>query len=168
MADFKGVRFRAYSASTTRMVTLMGAVPTTIQPAEVPQAFSTGVVDMMITSPATGVDTQAWDYVKHYYDAHAFIPQAIVIANKRALQGLPADQQAAVMAAARKAEARGWATARERTGTLTQTLASKGVKVQPVPPAIAAELTKIGQTMADEWLKKAGADGAKVLEAFRR
>ncbi len=168
MADFKGVRFRAYSASTTRMVTLMGAVPTTIQTAEVPQAFSTGVVDMMITSPATGVDTQAWDYVKHYYDAHAFIPQAIVIANKRALQSLPADQQAAVMAAARKAEARGWATARERTTTLTQTLASKGVKVQPVPPAIATELTKIGQTMADEWLKKAGPDGAKVLEAFRR
>ena len=34
--------------------------------------------------------------------------------------------------------------------------------------AIATELTKIGQTMADEWLKKAGPDGAKVLEAFRR
>ncbi len=168
MADFKGVRFRAYSASTTRMVTLMGAVPTTIQTAEVPQAFSTGVVDMMITSPATGVDTQAWDYVKHYYDAQAFIPQAIVIANKRALSGLPAEQQAAVMAAAKKAEARGWATARERTGALTQTLAAKGVKVQPVPAAISGELAKIGQTMADEWLKKAGADGAKVLETFRR
>ena len=29
---------------------------------------------MDVPSPATGVDTQAWDYVKHYYDAHAFIP----------------------------------------------------------------------------------------------
>jgi len=167
IADFKGVRFRAYSASTTRLVTLMGAVPTTIQSAEVPQAFSTGVVDMMITSPATGVDTQAWDYVKHYYDAQAFIPQSIVIANKRALQALPPEQQAAVMAAGNKAEARGWQTARERTGVLTQTLASKGVKVQPVPPAIATELTKIGQTMAEEWLKKAGPEGAKVLDTYR-
>ncbi|MBK1713302.1 C4-dicarboxylate ABC transporter substrate-binding protein [Rubrivivax gelatinosus] len=168
MADFKGVRFRAYSASTTRMVTLMGAVPTTIQAAEVPQAFSTGVVDMMITSPATGVDTQAWDYVKHYYDAQAFIPQSIVIANKRALQSLPAAEREAVLAAARRAEARGWQAARERTAGLTQTLASKGVKVQPVPPAIAAELAKIGRTMADEWLKRAGADGAKVLESVQR
>jgi len=167
IADFKGVRFRAYSASTTRLVTLMGAVPTTIQSAEVPQAFSTGVVDMMITSPATGVGTQAWDYVKHYYDAQAFIPQSIVIANKRALQALPPEQQAAVMAAGKKAEARGWQTARERTGVLTQTLASKGVKVQPVPPAIATELTKIGQTMAEEWLKKAGPEGAKVLDTYR-
>ena len=168
LADFKGVRFRAYNAATTRMVTLMGAVPTTIQTAEVPQAFSTGVVDMMITSPATGVDTQAWDYVKHYYDAQAFIPQAIVFANKRALQALPAEQQQAVLAAGKRAEARGWQTARDRTGALTQTLASKGIKVQPVPASLATDLTKIGQTMAEEWLKKAGPDGAKVLETYRR
>lgn len=166
IGDFKSVRFRAYSASTSRMVTLMGAVPTTIQAAEVPQAFSTGVVDMMITSPATGVDTQAWDYVKHYYDAQAFIPQAIVIANKRSLMALPAPQRQAVLDAGKKAEARGWAQARELTAKLTQTLASKGISVQPVPPAIAAELNKIGAAMAAEWSQKAGADGAKVLEAY--
>ncbi|UDF36702.1 UNVERIFIED_ORG: TRAP transporter substrate-binding protein [Shinella sp. XGS7] len=166
IGDFKSVRFRAYSASTSRMVTLMGAVPTTIQAAEVPQAFSTGVVDMMITSPATGVDTQAWDYVKHYYDAQAFIPQAIVIANKRSLMALPAPQRQAVLDAGKKAEARGWAQAREMTAKLTQTLASKGINVQPVPPAIAAELGKIGAAMAAEWSQKAGADGAKVLEAY--
>ena len=166
IGDFKSVRFRAYSASTSRMVTLMGAVPTTIQAAEVPQAFSTGVVDMMITSPATGVDTQAWDYVKHYYDAQAFIPQAIVIANKRSLMSLPAPQRQAVLDAGKKAEARGWAQAREMTAKLTQTLASKGINVQPVPPAIAAELGKIGAAMAAEWSQKAGADGAKVLEAY--
>jgi TRAP-type C4-dicarboxylate transport system substrate-binding protein len=168
IGDFKGARFRAYSASTSRMVTLMGAVPTTIQTAEVPQAFSTGVIDMMITSPATGVDTQAWDYVKHYYDAQAFIPQAIVIANKRSLMALPEAQRQAVMDAGKKAEARGWTQARELTAKLTQTLAAKGITVQPVPAAIAAELSKVGATMAEEWTKKAGPDGAKVLEAFSK
>jgi TRAP-type C4-dicarboxylate transport system substrate-binding protein len=168
IADFKGARFRAYSASTSRMVTLMGAVPTTIQTAEVPQAFSTGVIDMMITSPATGVDTQAWDYVKHYYDAQAFIPQAIVIANKRSLMALPEAQRLAVMEAGKKAEARGWAQARELTTKLTQTLAAKGIAVQAMPAAIAAELNKIGATMAEEWSKKAGADGAKVIDAFKK
>lgn len=168
LADFKGVRFRAYSASTSRMVTLMGGVPTTIQAAEVPQAFSTGVVDMMITSPATGVDTQAWDYVKHYYDVQAFLPQSIVIANKRALMALPAEQREAVLKAGQAAEARGWKLARERSGALTKTLADKGMKVEPTPAGIAPELTKIGKTMSDEWTAKAGADGAKVLESFGR
>lgn len=131
MEGFKGAKFRAYSASTSRMVTLMGAVPATIQTAEVPQAFATSVIDMMITSPATGVDTQAWDYVKYYYDAQAFIPQAIVIANKRALVKLPAEQRQAVMDAGKRAETRGWANARELTAKLTATLASKGISVQP-------------------------------------
>lgn len=168
MEGFKGAKFRAYSASTSRLVTLMGAVPTTIQTAEVPQAFATSVIDMMITSPATGVDTQAWDYVKHYYDAQAFIPQAIVIANKRALAQLPAEQRQAVLDAGKRAEARGWANARELTSKLTQTLAAKGMSVQPLPAPVAAELAKIGTTMTEEWSKKAGPDGAKVLEAFRR
>ncbi|MEF7616754.1 TRAP transporter substrate-binding protein [Aquincola sp. MAHUQ-54] len=168
MSDFKGARFRAYSASTSRMATLMGAVPTTIQTAEVPQAFSTGVIDMMITSPATGVDTQAWDYVKNYYDAQAFIPQAIVIANKRALAELPADQRQAVLDAGKRAEARGWQMARDLTAKLTKTLSDKGIAVHPVPAGVSADLAKIGQTMADEWTKKSGADGAKVLDAYRR
>lgn len=166
MDGFKGAKFRAYSASTSRMVSLMGAVPTTIQTAEVPQAFATSVIDMMITSPATGVDTQAWDYVKHYYDAQVFIPQAIVIVNKRSLAALPADQRQAVMDAGQRAEARGWANARALTAKLTQTLASKGLTVHPLPAPIAAELQKIGHTMTEEWSKKAGPDGAKVLEAF--
>ncbi len=168
MDGFKGAKFRAYSASTSRMVTLMGAVPATIQTAEVPQAFATSVIDMMITSPATGVDTQAWDYVKYYYDAQAFIPQAIVVANKRALAKLPADQRQAVMDAGKRAETRGWTNARDLTAKLTQTLASKGISVQALPAPVAAELAKIGGTMTEEWSKKAGPDGAKVLEAFRR
>ena len=40
--------------------------------------------------------------------------------------------------------------------------------MQPVPAAIAAELNKVGATMAEEWTKKAGPDGAKVLETFSK
>ena len=40
--------------------------------------------------------------------------------------------------------------------------------MQPLPAPVAAELAKIGDTMTEEWSKKAGPDGAKVLEAFRR
>ena len=168
MGDFKGARFRAYSASTSKLVTMMGAVPTTIQTAEVPQAFSTGVIDMMITSPATGVDTQAWDYVKYYYDVQAFIPQAIVIANKRMVDALPADERQALMEAGKRAETRGWQQARELTAKLTQTLASKGMTVAPEPDGIKADMDKIGNELTAEWEKKAGADGAAILKAYRQ
>lgn len=168
LSDLSGTRFRAYSPSTSRLTTLMGAVPTTVQTPEIPQAFSTGVIDAMLTSPATGVDTQAWDYVKHYYDAQVFIPQSFVIANKRAFNQLPEAVRKAVMEAGARAEVRGWEMGRSQTAQLTETLAKNGLIVEPMPAELGKELKVIGDTMIGEWQKKAGADGQKLLEAFRK
>lgn len=168
MANFKGLKFRAYNAATSRLVELMGASPTTVNSGDVPQAFGTGLIEAMITSPATGVDSQAWDFVKYYYDVQAFIPKNVAMVNLRAFNSLPADQQKAVMDAAAAAEKRGWDTARNQTAALTKVLADKGMTVGTTPPAIEAELAKIGATMAEEWLKKAGADGKAALDAARR
>ncbi|MHB1124664.1 MAG: TRAP transporter substrate-binding protein [Ramlibacter sp.] len=168
MSDFKGMKFRAYNAATSRMVELMGASPTTVNSGDVPQAFGTGLIEAMITSPATGVDSQAWDFSKYYYDVQAFIPKNVVMVNARAFNRLPAASQKAVLAAAQRAEKKGWDTARKQTGELTEKLAKNGMVVGPTPPAINAELAKIGATMADEWLKKAGPDGKTILEQARR
>uniref|UniRef100_UPI003D04714C TRAP transporter substrate-binding protein n=1 Tax=Alcaligenes faecalis TaxID=511 RepID=UPI003D04714C len=168
LSDLAGVRFRAYSPATSRLVSLTGAVPTTVQTPEVPQAFSTGIIDAMLTSPATGVDSQAWDYVKYYYDAQVFIPQSFVIINKRAFQRLPENVQKAVLEAGERAEQRGWAMSREQTSKLTQTMADKGMVVGQLSEKLAGELHAIGQTMTEEWLKKAGADGQKLLDTYRQ
>ncbi|TFZ01679.1 C4-dicarboxylate ABC transporter substrate-binding protein [Ramlibacter rhizophilus] len=167
-ADFKGMKFRAYNAATSRLVELMGASPTTVNSGDVPQAFGTGLIEAMITSPATGVDSQAWDFSKYYYDVQAFIPKNVTIMNARAFARLSPASQKAVMEAAAAAEKRGWEEARKQTATLTQTLAKNGMVVGKTPPALGADLEKIGATMADEWLKKAGADGKAVLDAARR
>lgn len=168
LSDLAGVRFRAYSPATSRLASLMGAVPTTVQTPEVPQAFSTGIIDAMLTSPATGVDSQAWDYVKYYYDAQVFIPQSFVIMNKRAFQRLPENVQKAVMDAGERAEQRGWAMSREQTSKLTQTMADKGMVVGNLSEKLSGEMHAIGQTMTEEWLKKAGDDGQKLLDAYRQ
>jgi TRAP-type C4-dicarboxylate transport system substrate-binding protein len=168
ISDFKGMKFRAYNAATSRLAELMGASPTTVNSGDVPQAFGTGLIEAMITSPATGVDTQAWDFAKYYYDVQAFIPKNVVMVNARAFAKLPEASQKAVLAAAERAEKKGWETARNKTKELTQTLAKNGMVVAPTPPAIQAELTKIGATMADEWLKKAGPEGKAVLDQAKR
>jgi len=164
MADFKGMKFRAYNAATSRMVELMGASPTTVNSGDVPQAFGTGLIEAMITSPATGVDSQAWDFSKYYYDVQAFIPKNVAMVNARAFAKLSPASQKAVMDAAAAAEKRGWDEARKQTSTLTQTLASKGMTVGPMPAALAPDLAKIGATMADEWVKKAGPDGKALID----
>jgi len=88
IADLKGAKLRAYSSTLSRLALLLNASPTTVQTVEIPQAFSTGIIDMMLTSPTTGVSSQSWDYVSHYTDVQAWIPKNMVIVNKRAFKRL--------------------------------------------------------------------------------
>ncbi|TBU74689.1 TRAP transporter substrate-binding protein [Phytopseudomonas daroniae] len=169
MADFKGMKFRAYNPATSRMTELMGAVPTVINTGEVPQAFSTGMINGMLTSPTTGVDTQAWDFSKYYYDVKAFIPKNFVIVNARAFARLPEASQQAVLAAAERAEQQGWAAAEAETGKLVATLAEKGMQVsQNAPAEVETGFETIGATMATEWLQRTGDEGKAIIDAYRK
>ena len=71
VSDLKGRKFRAYNNTTSRLAVLTGMVPTQVEVPEIPQAFATGIVDAMITSPTTGVDSKAWDFVNYFYDIRA-------------------------------------------------------------------------------------------------
>ena len=167
-ADYEGVKFRAYNALTARLAELMGAIPTTVQSAEVPQAFATGVVSAMITSAATGNYTKAWDFTTHYYDVNAMNNKNMVIVNRDAFDALDPDVQDSVLAAAAKAETRGWIMSNSVQDGLTKNLAANGMTVEPPNPDLLAELQAIGAAMVDEWLEKAGEPGAAFLEAYNQ
>jgi TRAP-type C4-dicarboxylate transport system substrate-binding protein len=167
MEDLKGVKFRTYSPLTARMAELMGAVPTTVQQAEVPQAFATGIVNAMITSPQTGVDTKAWEFLKHYYDTQAMYPKNVVIVNERALRRLAPDLQQALLAAAAKADAKGWAEMQAATAAQTKMLADNGIQVAPPAEKFLAQLREVGAKLTEDWLKKAGPDGQKIAAALK-
>lgn len=166
ISDMRGVRFRAYNNATSRVAELMGAVPTQIETTEIPQAFSTGMVAAMMTSPSTGVNSAAWDYVDHYYDVKAWLPKNMVYVNQRAFDALSKEQQQAVLEAARKAEARGWAMSREEADAMTRKL-GEHMQVHQPSAQLMEEFARIGQTMLDEWLKSAGEEGRKVIDAYR-
>ena len=166
LSDLKGVKFRAYNPVTSRMATLIGAIPTTVQQAEVSQAFATGIIDSMVTSAMTGLETQAWDFVSHYYDVRVINNKNIVLVNEKALSSLDAATRNAVLEAARKAEARGWVASGKLMDDVTRQLAAKGIEVVQPTPKLNMELKKIGETMTAEWLKKSGPDGKAMLDAY--
>ena len=165
--DMKGVKFRAYNAATSRLAELMGALPTTVQYAEVPQAFATGLVSAMLTSGTTGVDTQSWDFAKYFYDTNAMHPKNAVFVNKKAFDKLDPKVQEAVLEAAATAEERGWQMSRAEGTAAVQTLRDNGMSVVTPDNKLMGQLTDIGATMTEEWLAKAGADGQKLIDSYR-
>lgn len=165
--DFDGMKMRAYSPTTSRLAVLLGGSPTTVQTPEIPQAFSTGIIDAMVTSPSTGVSSQAWDFVNYYTDTQAWIPKNMVIVNARAFKRLPKEVQSALMEAAARAEARGWEMAITETQAKTATLKEKGMQVSSPTDQFKAELKAIGDTMGREWADEAGEAGVQILKAVQ-
>jgi TRAP-type C4-dicarboxylate transport system substrate-binding protein len=165
--DFKGVKFRTYSPMTARLAELLGASPTVIQVPEVPQAFATGTISAMITSSVTGTQTKSWEFVKNYYTTNAMHPKNVVVVNNRAFQGLTSAQKKALTDAAAAAEKRGWEMSRKNEGESNKMLADNGMTVHTPDSALMAAMNKIGDTIAAEWLKAAGADGEAIVKAYR-
>ncbi|MFC3853591.1 TRAP transporter substrate-binding protein [Salinispirillum marinum] len=164
--DISGLRMRAYSPMTTELSMLLNASPTTVQTPEIPTAFSTGMINSMVTSPSTGVSSQAWDFVNHYTDVQAWIPKNMVFVNERAFNRLSADVQAAVLEAAAAAETRGWEMAIAEAETATQRLADEGMQISTPTAELRSALEAIGQEMGGTWAAKAGAEGISILEAY--
>lgn len=165
-AQFQGLTFRAYNAATERLAQLLGAVPTQVEAGDIATAFSTGRVAAMITSPSTGVSSQAWDFTTHYIDTQAWLPKNIVFVNTDALNALTEDERAAVMAAAAEAQTRGWQMSRDETATKIAALKEGGMIVSQPSEALSAALIEIGATMTAEWLVEAGAEGQTIIDAF--
>jgi TRAP-type C4-dicarboxylate transport system substrate-binding protein len=167
IGDLKGLKMRTYSPLTARLAELLGASPTVVQVPEVPQMFATGAMHAMVTSSATGTTTKAWEFVKNYYKTNAWNPKDIVMVNARAFERLPKNQQGALLKAAAAAEPRGWEMSKAREKEGDDTLAKNGVNVGEPSPELKASLAKIGEQMASEWEKSAGADGQALLKAYK-
>jgi TRAP-type C4-dicarboxylate transport system substrate-binding protein len=168
VADMKGLKWRSYSPQTARIGELIGAQPVTIQAAEVAQALATGAMDSMITSGATGYDTKVFEHVKNFYDTQAWLPKNAVIVSARAFDALDKPTQDAVLKAAAEAESRGWKVSEEKTAWYLDQLKKNGMNVAPPSPELKAGLQKVGDTMLDEWLQKAGPTGKQVVDAYRK
>lgn len=167
--DLKGLKFRAYNPATVRIAELTGMTPTKVEVAEVSQAFSTGTVESMITSPTTGKDTKIWENgVKYFYDIAAWYPKNIVIVNKDAWNKLDAETKKLVLAEAAIAEKKGWDVAKAGDAADKKILASNGMKVGVVNDSVKALFQKVGTTLTQEWSAKAGDTGKVVISAYKK
>ncbi|MDZ7852979.1 MAG: TRAP transporter substrate-binding protein [Halomonas sp.] len=164
--DLKNLSMRAYNTASERIAQLVGAVPTQVEVPDIPTAFSTGRVDAMITSPATGADTKAWDYLSHFNHAQLWLPKNMVIVSEKAFSRLDEATREAVLQAAAEAETRGWEMSRQETDDALAVLKENGIEVSKPTPELAALLKEVGETMTEEWAGRAGDQGAAILEAY--
>lgn len=165
-ADLKGVKWRAYSPSTSRIAELVGAQPVTVQAAELSQAMATGVIESYMSSGSTGFDTKTFEHLKYFVDTQAWLPKNAVLVNKAAFDALDKPTQAALLKAGADAETRGWAVSKVKNGEYLDLLKKNGMTILPPSTQLKADMKKVGDTMLKEWLEKAGPEGKALVDAF--
>ena len=164
--DMKGLKLRAYNAALEEFANLAGAAPTQVEVPDIPQAFSTGQVEAMITSPSTGANSAAWDYVGVYTPIDAWLPKNVVVVNKDAFDALDDATREAVMTAAAAAETRGWEMSRAETDEMTRMLADNGMTIAEPSAELMEGLRAIGEQMKQSMTESATPEAMTVLEGF--
>ena len=168
VADMRGLKWRAYSPATAKIAELIGAQPVTVQAAELSQALATGLVNSYMSSGSTGYDSKTYESLKFWYDTQAWLPKNAIIVNQAAFNALDAPTQAALLKAATEAEVRGWQISQEKNDWYKKALAEKGMKIMAPSPKLVTDMKQVGGIMLADWEKKAGADGAALLSAYRK
>ncbi|WP_288960834.1 TRAP transporter substrate-binding protein [uncultured Sulfitobacter sp.] len=168
LENLKGKRLRIPNTPMQSMGNLLGYNAVLLPFAEVPQAFSTGLIDAMFTSPQTGIDIQAWDHTDHFTYVGASLATNAVFMNRRAFDALTPDQQAAIQVAAEHAELRGWEMSAAATEAQIVTLQDNGMTIGTLPADIAARLDEIAPQLVGDWLEIASPEAVEVYQRYQK
>jgi len=102
--DMVGLKIRVQPARiSTRMVELLGAVPTPMNYGEVYSSLQTGVIDGAENDYVSYQTSGHFEVAPNYVEDGHLSPPAVLIMNKAKFDGLPAEQQDAIKRAAKDA-----------------------------------------------------------------
>ena len=130
--DMPGLQTRAAGKAFEQMLAGAGASIASMASSEIYNAMQTGVLDAANTSSSSFVSYRIYEQVACYTPAGDFALWFMyqpLLMNKRAFDDLNADQQAALMAAAQKAEAHYLAEAKKQDAASAKVFADNGVEI---------------------------------------
>ena len=165
--DLSGLKVRSYSAMTAKLANHLKMIPTAVSSAEIAQAFATGMIEAMITSPATGVSSRAWQFSRYYTPINAWIPKNMVLMNHALYQSLTPTQKQKLKQVVNKYQQRAWQQAEQQTTQMTKLLADNGMIISPVSDSLSQSLKIVGANMEQEWALNATQSELHVLQKFK-
>jgi TRAP-type C4-dicarboxylate transport system substrate-binding protein len=155
--DVEGLKIRAAGKSFEQMVAAAGASVTSMPSSEIYSAMQTGVLDAANTSSSSFVSYRLYEQLKCYTpagDVALWFMYQPMLMNKTTFDGLNEQQQAALLAGAKKAQAFYLAEAKKADAASAAKFKEAGV-----------EIAEMSQADFDAWREVAKASSYKKFVA---
>jgi TRAP-type C4-dicarboxylate transport system substrate-binding protein len=166
-SDLKGLKIRVYDPSGTRTFNAAGASAIQLTWSDIVPQLSTGGINCILTSAEGGVFSKFWDFLDNYTELNYISPLMIIHMNADTFNDLPEDMKAAVLKAADFARDYGWTKVHARAEKNYAELRKHDVTVtKNIPQELLNHFVKSRQGAMDDWLKKMGPEGKKMLDDF--
>ena len=174
VADFKGLKIRSPQPSANQALSLLGAVPVSKPVSEVYELLSSGVLDGTLMPAESMQSFKLSGLVEHA----TIVPGAlyntvlVIAMNEDKWKSLRQDDRDAIMKISGETFARnvGKAYAKGDLAAYDE-LRKSGKSVEPLSPAVLAEVKTILKPIDNDWIekvkKKGVADPQKLIDALR-
>ncbi|HEV7257111.1 MAG TPA: TRAP transporter substrate-binding protein [Bosea sp. (in: a-proteobacteria)] len=168
-AALAGLPIRTYDATSTAVLNAAGAKASNLSFADAMPKVKDGSVTAVLSSGDGGAGRNLWDFLPNFAEVNYALPISIATVNLAAYEALPADLRQIVDEAGAATEKRQWNAIRTRLDENYARMRANKVAIQTdVPPTVAKALADAGRSAVEDWRQKAGADGAAVLDSFRK
>lgn len=165
--DVKGLKIRAAGKSFEQMVAAAGASITSMPSSEIYSAMQTGVLDAANTSSSSFVSYRLYEQLSCYTPAGDvalwFMYQPMLV-NKTTFENLTSEQQAALLAAAEKAEAFYLEEAKKADAASAAKFAEAGVTLAKMTQADFDAWREVAKTSSYASFVKDTEGGQKLLD----
>ena len=163
--DLHALAVRAYDKSSADVLRAAGAAAEFLPFNDAIAKVKEHKLNAILTSGDGGAGRKLWDDLRHFTPINYAIPVSIAFIRKDAFDALPADQQAAVEAAAAETQASQIELLVNRTAENYARMRANGVSIdEPAPPAIVEALKKAGSGPIAAWRARVSPEATAILD----
>ena len=167
-ADFSDLKTRTYDKNSADFITMVGGNAVALPWGEVYSALSTGMVNSVVTSSASGKDGKFWEVLSDFTKISYAYPLQAVTINLDYWKSLDKAQQEALLKAAEKIEKAQWDASKNEDNVALKLLLDNGMKIAEPTAELKKELDGVAAKMLETYLADADEGTKKIFTEFKK
>ena len=167
LAELKGMKVRAQGVVETDFTRAIGASPVTLSWEEVYPALQQGTIDAYWVTHSATFNAKLHEVAKHCYEVGLGGAAWYLLANKRTIDGLPADLRKIVIDTGKEAGGRVWARVDGDIKSYKDRLQQAGMSFTPAAPADMKAMLDSAQGVWGEWTQKGGPVAKEMVDKIK-